>query len=257
MHPISHLSRACLAAFVCMGTAAALAAAENDWRGAPYQEAAGQPAPGAIRGTVQDPSGAVVPGAAVTVENAASTVSRGSVSDGDGNFHFTALEPGTYSVSIAAQGFAPWASASVAVHAGEGYELAPIVLQIASTSGNVDVAPSRHDVAAEQLKAEEKQRLFGFIPNFNVTYVPNAAPLTAGQKFHLAWATSIDPTTFLFTGAIAGYEQGRNNLRGYGQGALGYAKRFGANYADAWSGAMIGTAILPSLFHQYPRYFYK
>ena len=59
------------------------------------------------------------------------------------------------------------------------------------------------------------------------------------------------------TGAVAGMEQASNTFAGYGQGAQGYGKRFGANYADGFTDNMIGGAILPSLFKQDPRYFYK
>ena len=63
--------------------------------------------------------------------------------------------------------------------------------------------------------------------------------------------------TWLVVGAFAGVEQAGNTFAGYGQGAQGYGKRFGANYADGLSDTMIGGAILPSLFKQDPRYFYK
>lgn len=59
------------------------------------------------------------------------------------------------------------------------------------------------------------------------------------------------------TGAVAGAEQAGNAFKGYGQGAQGYGKRFGAYYADNFTGNMIGGAILPSVFKQDPRYFYK
>ena len=212
---------------------------------------------GAIEGTVKDPSGAVIPDAAIALKNATSLVERTAISDEDGKFSFAGLEPGSYTITVAAKGFAPWMSASETVQAGKTHEVSAIVLQVAPTSGTVEVALSQHDIAAEQLKAEEKQRLNGIFPNFKVSYVPNAAPLSAGQKFQLAWATTFDPATILFTGAIAGYEQGRNNIRAYGQGSAGYAKRFGANYADVLSSEMIGTAALPALLHQDPRYFYK
>jgi uncharacterized membrane protein YeaQ/YmgE (transglycosylase-associated protein family) len=58
-------------------------------------------------------------------------------------------------------------------------------------------------------------------------------------------------------GATAGFEQADNTFAGYGQGTEGYAKRFGANYADGFIGTTLGGAILPSWFHQDPRYFYK
>jgi hypothetical protein len=59
------------------------------------------------------------------------------------------------------------------------------------------------------------------------------------------------------TGIVAGAEQAKNIFPGYGQGAQGYAKRYGAAYADDVLGRVIGSAVLPSLFHQDPRYFYK
>jgi hypothetical protein len=99
--------------------------------------------------------------------------------------------------------------------------------------------------------------VLGVIPNFYVEYAPNAAPLNSRQKFSLAWRSSIDPFTFLASAAFAGVEQADNSFSGYGQGAQGYAKRFGANYADGFTSNMIGGAILPSLLKQDPRYFYK
>jgi hypothetical protein len=52
-------------------------------------------------------------------------------------------------------------------------------------------------------------------------------------------------------------QQATDEFSGYGQGAQGYAKRFGASYADTVSSTFIGGAILPSLLKQDPRYFYK
>jgi len=59
------------------------------------------------------------------------------------------------------------------------------------------------------------------------------------------------------TAAVAGIEQGTNAFGGYGQGAQGYGKRYGASYADLVTSTLIGDAILPSLLKQDPRYFYK
>jgi hypothetical protein len=122
---------------------------------------------------------------------------------------------------------------------------------------DVDVVFSPQDLAEEQIKAQEKQRVLGVFPNFYTSYVWNAAPLTSKQKFRLALRTSIDPTVFVVTGVTAGIEQWQNYFSGYGQGSQGYAKRFGAAYSDAFISTMIGAAILPSVFHQDPRYFYK
>ena len=93
------------------------------------------------------------------------------------------------------------------------------------------------------MREEEKQRVLGFVPNFYVSYVPHAAPLNAKQKFTLAWKTTIDPVTFALVGVIAGIQQAQNSFSGYGQGAAGYGKRYGASYADLVSGTFIGSAI--------------
>jgi len=113
------------------------------------------------------------------------------------------------------------------------------------------------EVAEKQIKEQEKQRVLGVVPNFYVSYVPDAVPLTPKQKFELAWKTTIDPVTFVIVGATAGFEQGLNQFSGYGQGAQGYGKRYGAAYADTITGTFIGGAVLPSLMKQDPRYFYK
>jgi hypothetical protein len=99
--------------------------------------------------------------------------------------------------------------------------------------------------------------VLGFIPNFYVTYDPHPVALTSKQKFELAWRTTIDPVTFAIVGGIAGVQQADNDFNGYGQGAQGYAKRFGSTYANLAAGTFIGSAILPSLLKQDPRYFYK
>jgi hypothetical protein len=111
--------------------------------------------------------------------------------------------------------------------------------------------------AAEQLKQEEKQRLMGVVPNFNSTDNPNALPLSPKQKFHLFFKSSVDPFVFVAAGLDAGEEQATNSFPGYGQGMEGYAKRFGASYADTFDGNLWGNAILPVWWHEDPRYFRK
>jgi hypothetical protein len=242
---------------LCFYAAPELFAAQSQPSTQPLPVDTAPSATGAIGGVVQDSTGAIIPNAEIQLLSAPFAAGRAMRSDAEGRFRFVALPPASYQVAVRAQGFAAWTSAAILVHGGDTYEMPPIVLQVAAATSAVDVTPSQHDIAQEQLKTEEKQRLNGLFPNFKVTYNPNAAPLTAGQKLQLAWATAVDPATFLVTGAVAGYEQDRNNIRAYGQGAFGYARRFGANYGDAFSSELIGTAILPSILHQDPRYFYK
>jgi hypothetical protein len=113
------------------------------------------------------------------------------------------------------------------------------------------------DLAEQQISAEMKQRIIGVLPNFYVSYIPNAAPLTRKQKFKLALKVTVDPVTFFTTGVTAGIEQWQGDFSGYGQGFSGYAKRYGATYGDRVASTFFGAALLPSLLHQDPRYFYR
>lgn len=211
---------------------------------------------GNINGTVLDQSGAVVAGARVKLTGEDPTVSREALSDTDGNFSFANVAPGPFHLTITAEGFATQTSSGI-LHAGENYIAPRTALAVATAVTDVEVGVSQVEVAEEQMKVEEKQRVLGVIPNFYVSYIPDAAPLTPKQKFKLAWKTVIDPVTIVFVAGAAGVQQAQNHFEGYGQGAQGYAKRFGAGYADTVSGTFIGGAILPSLFKQDPRYFYK
>jgi hypothetical protein len=211
---------------------------------------------GSIQGTVADETGALVAGAQVRITGEAQSLDQQVLSGDDGQFCFANITPGPFQLSVTSAGFAPQ-TFSGTVHPGEIETVPQIGLNVAAAHTDVEVTLTPTEVAEEQLKVEETQRVLGFIPNFYVTYVPNAAPLNAKQKFKLAWKTVTDPVTFGVVGVIAGVQQAQNHFAGYGQGFEGYAKRYGAGYADTVSGTFIGSAILPSLLKQDPRYFYK
>ena len=116
---------------------------------------------------------------------------------------------------------------------------------------------SQREQAAEDLKIEEHQRILGIVPDFNMMDNAMAPPLSPKQKFHLFWKSTTDPYAFFVAGFVAGYGQANNSNPGYGQGAEGYFKRFGASYADAFDGNLWGNAILPVWWHEDPRYFRK
>jgi hypothetical protein len=210
-----------------------------------------------MSGTVLDSNGAVVAGAAVTLENLISGEKRVASSDNSGYFSFSAVAPGQYKLTVSAIGFASWAETGIPMQQGSDLDLPEIILKVASATTDVLVIFSQHDLASEQVRIEEKQRVLGVFPNFYTSYVWKAAPLTTGQKFQLAWRSSIDWESFVASAGIAGVQQAQDDFEGYGQGAEGFAKRFGASYADGFIGTMIGGAALPALLHQDPRYFYK
>ena len=225
---------------------------------APQQQMPEPPSSGSIHGVVVNGEGAVYEGVRLALAQPSSLPQsvRAVASDSNGRFNFPDVPPGPFKLTISSEGFATQVISGF-LHSGESDELPAIELRVTTAMSEVRVTASQQEIALQQFRLEEKQRIFGVIPNFYVTYVPNAPPLTAGRKFDLAWKSSIDPITFLVTGVFAGVEQATNSFSGYGQGAQGYAKRFAANYSDNFIGTMIGGAILPSLLKQDPRYFYK
>jgi len=211
---------------------------------------------GSISGTVVDQSGAVVAGARVRLTGGDQSLNQEALSGDDGQFSFANIAPGPFQLTVTSAGFATQTSSGI-LRSGEIYFVPQITLAVAAAITEVQVGLSPTEVAEKQIKVEEKQRVLGVIPNFYVSYVPNAVPLTSKQKFELAWKTTVDPVTLVVNGIFAGVEQAQNHFSGYGQGAQGYGKRYGAGFADTVTGTFIGSAILPSLLKQDPRYFYK
>ena len=211
---------------------------------------------GIIKGTIVDGTGAVVVGAHVELKHGDQAVTQQQLSDDDGQFSFADVPFGVFHLSVTAPAFGPQ-TASGELHAGEILTVPQIVLPIATATMDVRVVETRAEIATDEIKVQEEQRIFGVIPNFYVSYVPDAVPLASKQKFDLAWKTIIDPVSVVITGITAGAEQAADSFHGYGQGAQGYGKRFGAAYGDLLIGTMITSAILPSLLKQDPRYFYK
>jgi hypothetical protein len=230
------------------------------------QAPAVQPAPesapaGSVHGVVVDKDGTVYEGARVALAAVGDPASapapvRAATTDNNGQFNFSDVPPGAFKVTVTSSGFATQ-TISGTLHAGENFDAKSIVMVMSAATSEVEVMATQTEIAQEELKQEETQRVLGVIPNFYVTYVPNAPPLTTKQKYSLAWKSSIDPVTFLAVGFFAGVEQATNTFSGYGQGAQGYAKRYGAGFGDSFIGTMIGGAILPAWWKQDPRYFYK
>jgi hypothetical protein len=219
-----------------------------------------QQLPGSISGTVVDQSGAVVVGAKVrliTDQQSPNQSSRQEILSGDdGQFSFPRVAPGAFHLTITSQGFGAQTSSGI-LHPGETQIFPEIALNVANTNTDVEVGLTRTEVAEEEIKVQEKQRVFGVLPNFYVSYVADPVSLTPKQKFEIAWKTLIDPATFIFVGGAAGIEQAQNHFKEYGQGSQGYGQRFGAGYADTITSTLIGSALLPTLLKQDPRYFYK
>lgn len=113
-----------------------------------------------------------------------------------------------------------------------------------------------NDKANTQDTGTSKDRLFFALPNFlSVENAGKIQPLTVGQKFKVVAQGSFDPIQIVWYGALSGISQGVDSEPGFGQGAKGYGKRFGAYAADGTIENFFTGAILPSMLHQDPRFF--
>jgi hypothetical protein len=210
---------------------------------------------GSILGTVVDSNNDTIPNATVALQKPVGDPLT-IVTKDDGSFAFHDVTPGSaYQITVAAEGLAEWSS-FVTVEPGQDKILPEVKLRILAVQRAVTVSYSSKEIAAQQLKAEEHQRVFGFIPNVYVVYEPHPEPLTARMKFELAYKDLTHPVFFARTAALAGVEQAAG-LRHYPQNTRGYGERLGTGLADGATEGLIGNAVLPSLLHQDPRYFYQ
>jgi hypothetical protein len=212
--------------------------------------------PGHIIGTVLDTNGETLSGATIVLKGTAPSEPRKSMSDENGFFEFKQVDPGNYLVTVTAPDFADWTSPSFVLNPGQYMILTPSKLHLTEVTTSVNVTYTPEEIATEEVKIEETQRVFGIIPNFYVVYDPSPAPLTTKLKFQLALKTSADPFTIAGVGVLAAMNQA-GGTPNYAGGIRGYSERFGAGAADGFTDIMIGGAILPSLLHQDPRYYYQ
>jgi hypothetical protein len=219
---------------------------------------AAQPDPqstGSISGLVAVQTGALASGAQVSLKRDGQPAVA-LTSGENGEFSFKNQPPGPFQLTVSAEGFET-KTFSGDLRPGMSFVVPEIVLPVARATTEVNVTYTTEEIAEQQIKYQEQQRVLGFIPNFYASYVPDAAPLNPRQKFQLAWKSVTDPITVVGAAFLAGIYQASDTYPGYGQGAQGYANRLGATYGDVFIGTFIDSALLPSLLKQDPRYFYR
>jgi hypothetical protein len=122
-----------------------------------------------------------------------------------------------------------------------------------------DVAPTpvvNTPSSSAEDNAADDHRMFKLLPNYKTINDPEQpfAPIDVSEKFALV-QHYFDPFTFVFTSITAGIEQATNEKAGYGQGAMGYAKRYGADFTDGLTNEIFVTGVFPALLHEDPRYY--
>lgn len=220
------------------------------------QISAPEPQPGTIIGTVLDSTGASVPKARVVLRGRNEGDVRSLVTQQTGFFRFGSVKAGIpYRIMVSAKGFADWTSNDITLAPGQYFMASAIKLKVAAEQVTVNVVP-REQVAVQQLKAQEQQRIVGVLPNFYVVYEHNAVPLTPKLKFRLALKFLTDPVTLAGFGLNAAFYQ-LGGYPSYDQDLKGFGQRLGATFAGGYTNILVGDAILPSLLHQDPRYFFQ
>jgi hypothetical protein len=115
---------------------------------------------------------------------------------------------------------------------------------------------TNEEKAETAVPATSNDRLFFALPNFlSVENAGKIPPLTTKQKFAVVTRSSFDYIQVPWYAFLAGVSQAENSEPGYGQGAAGYGKRFGSAAADGTIENYWTSAILPSVFHQDPRFY--
>jgi hypothetical protein len=200
-----------------------------------------------------------VQGATATLEGLVPSGKQITTANDSAAFEFRDIKLGVpYRVRVTTNGFNEWDSPTIVLTPDQSvFFVTDVKLRLSGLESSVTVYSSTRQVAVDQVHLEEQQRVLGSIPNFYVMYdSQNAAPLTTKLKFHLAMSVSVDPVTAMGVAFMAGVRQATGTPN-YVQGAKGYGQRVGAEAAAGFSDIVIGGAILPSLLHQDPRYFYQ
>jgi hypothetical protein len=224
--------------------------------GVAQQVSAPKPQPATVVGTALDINGGIIPGATIVLRGAGDDDTRTLVADDSGSFEFRDLTPGVaWRVTITAKGFADWTSDPLTLRPGQYLLLTGIQLRLATVEVVV-TALTPEQIATEQVRNQETQRVLGIVPDFYVNFDQHPQPMTSKLKYQLALKTLNDPVTlggFLLNASFyqaAGYPSYSGGMKGYGQ-------RLGATVAGGYGHIFVGDALLPSLFHQDPRFFYQ
>jgi hypothetical protein len=98
--------------------------------------------------------------------------------------------------------------------------------------------------------------MFYVMPNYlTVDSQSQVEPISWKEKFAISAKGSFDPYEFTVVGVVAGIRQAENSFPAFGQGAQGYAKRYGAAFADQVDGNIMVGGVYPSILKIDPRYF--
>lgn len=125
------------------------------------------------------------------------------------------------------------------------------------TAGPIQApAKSTEGQKSGEVFGQQTKRIFGIVPNFSaVNANTQLPPLTVKGKFDLALHDSVDYSSFIWAGVLAGQNMLLNADPELHHGPAGYGRYYWRAFADQASGAFFTEAIVPSITHDDPRYY--
>lgn len=124
-----------------------------------------------------------------------------------------------------------------------------------SPASKADKKPAQESQQKAQEPGTSNDRLFYTLPNFLTVQQTSEPPLSAAEKFKVVARGSFDYVEYFWYASLAGVSQAENSEPGFGQGAAGYGKRYGADIADGTIENFMTGAVLPSILRQDPRFY--
>ena len=116
--------------------------------------------------------------------------------------------------------------------------------------------PTPADQKTDNWEGKQTKRMYGIVPNFAaVSANTQLPPLSVREKFWLATQDSVDYSSFVWAGVLAGQSFALNSYPELGHGAAGYGRYYWRAFTDQASGAFFTEAIVPALMHEDPRYY--
>ena len=112
------------------------------------------------------------------------------------------------------------------------------------------------DQKTDNSAGQQTRRMFWVVPNFAaVSAYTKLPPLSRREKFALAREDSVDYTSFIWAGILAGQSMALNSYPELHHGIAGYGRYYWRAFADQASGAFFTEAIVPALTREDPRYY--
>jgi hypothetical protein len=116
--------------------------------------------------------------------------------------------------------------------------------------------PAPSGQSTNTTEGQQTKRILWIAPNFAaVSAGATLPPLTARGKFHLALDDSVDYSSFIWAGMLAGQSMALRSYPELHEGAAGYGRYYWRAFADQASGAFFSEALVPALTREDPRYY--